>query len=70
MGNCKQALTIIEEYGPEVAGFKSRKSLSDSDIESWIGEEKKYLLALKREPDERVQKCTYVEALVQLRSAE
>lgn len=61
---------IIDDYGPEVEGFKSRNSLSNSDIESWITEEKKFLLALKQEPDECVLKCTYIEALEQLCKAE
>lgn len=70
LGNYKQALGIITDYGLEVDSFKLRKLLSDADIENWIVEERKFLLQLKKEPDERVLQCAYVDALEQLLKAE
>jgi hypothetical protein len=68
--NYVQALSIIEDFVPEVENFKRFRGFKDEDFEAWREEELQYLLNLASEPEYDVQAMAYVEALIALSQAE
>ncbi|KAF8497296.1 hypothetical protein JB92DRAFT_3224434 [Gautieria morchelliformis] len=64
--NYKQALSIINEYIPEVEAFKSAHGYTDEGFISWHDEEFTYLSNSGKEPPEDALKVAYVEALQKL----
>ncbi|KAF8510085.1 hypothetical protein JB92DRAFT_2728674, partial [Gautieria morchelliformis] len=57
--NYKQALSIINEYIPEVEAFKSAHGYIDEDFISWHDEEFTYLANSGKEPPEDALKVAY-----------
>ncbi|KAI0038843.1 hypothetical protein FA95DRAFT_1504966, partial [Auriscalpium vulgare] len=68
--NYRQALSMISEYTRELAVFTQITGFSAPDFERWIVEERDYLENLREEPEEDIQKISYVEALINLEAAE
>ncbi|KAI0038469.1 hypothetical protein FA95DRAFT_1662786 [Auriscalpium vulgare] len=68
--NYRQALGMISEYTRELAVFTQITGFTGADFERWIVEERDYLESLREEPEEDMQKVSYVEALVNLEAAE
>ncbi|KAF8481388.1 hypothetical protein JB92DRAFT_3085880 [Gautieria morchelliformis] len=64
--NYKQALSIINEYIPEVEAFKSAHGYTDEDFIYWHDEEFTYLSNSGKEPPGDALKVAYVEALQKL----
>ncbi|KAI0043066.1 hypothetical protein FA95DRAFT_1631889 [Auriscalpium vulgare] len=68
--NYRQSLGIISEYSRELDLFTQLTGFSAPDFERWKVEELDYLENLPEEPEEDVQKVAYVEALMDLETAE
>ncbi|KAG1877267.1 hypothetical protein F4604DRAFT_1880502 [Suillus subluteus] len=61
----KQALAIIHDFSDEVKLMCDRLSIAESDIQSWLDAEQRFLMNLKDEPVERQLKAAYVRTLQQ-----
>ncbi|EJD45872.1 hypothetical protein AURDEDRAFT_63852 [Auricularia subglabra TFB-10046 SS5] len=70
LNNVRQAVRLKEEYEPLLGEFKRRTSLTDADIEGWLGEERAYLEGLQAEPEEVGLKMDYIAMLNELEEAE
>ncbi|KAF8461317.1 hypothetical protein JB92DRAFT_2839113 [Gautieria morchelliformis] len=64
--NYKQALSIINEYIPEVEAFKSDHGYTNEHFISWNNEEFTYLANPGKEPPEDTLKVGYIEVLQKL----
>lgn len=62
--NYKQALDIIQDYGPDVQAMLSRLNINEDDVVGWIQKESVFLGNLQEEPEERALECEYVEKLI------
>ncbi|KAG2087520.1 uncharacterized protein F5147DRAFT_748517 [Suillus discolor] len=70
LNNYMQAIGIIKKYRNEVSSLASSLNIREDDFERWIEEEKHFLMDLKDEPVEHVLACSYVQALMDLQSAD
>ncbi|EJD33722.1 hypothetical protein AURDEDRAFT_177197 [Auricularia subglabra TFB-10046 SS5] len=70
LNNVRQAVRLKEEYEPLLSEFKRRTSLTDTDIEGWLEEERAYLEGLRAEPEEVGLKMDYIAMLNELEEAE
>ncbi|KAG1869619.1 hypothetical protein F4604DRAFT_1545817, partial [Suillus subluteus] len=61
----KQALAIIHDFSNEVKLMCDRLSIAESDIQSWLDAEQRFLMNLKDKPVERQLKAAYVRTLQQ-----
>lgn len=66
--NYRQALDIIHEQTPVVAGAKASLQVTDGDLERFAQEERAYLGTLGEETTEDLHEIAYVEKLQELRA--
>ncbi|KAG2103699.1 uncharacterized protein F5147DRAFT_746665 [Suillus discolor] len=70
LNNYMQAIGIIKKYRNEVSSLASSLNIRKDDFKRWIEEEKHFLMDLKDELVEHVLACSYVQALMDLQSAD
>ena len=63
-------LKINKDFVPELEAFKARLQVTDIDIENWVLLEKQFLKDLKDEPESRSLAASYVEVLINRRTAQ